>query len=137
MTLRINGKSNRPTRNRAVDDENNIDNWSDRVVKLIPAEALGLYGAGSAIVPDDKVQGLWILSVACFLVTIIFRYQATRGSDGKPQLIAIAISVISFALWLVALSPPVGPFDLGENAYLGALFALIWGVMVPAFYKGD
>ena len=114
------------------------DKWNERIVKLIPAEALGLYGTGSAIVPDTEKYGMYFLTVACIAVTVLFRYKATQSAMGKPQIIAIAISVISFLLWLLAFSNSIGPFELKEcQQYWGALLALTWGVFVPALYKGD
>jgi len=113
------------------------DGWAARLAKLIPAEALGLYGAGSALVPDDKVVGLWILAAACLVFAGALRYVATQDDAGKPQIIAVVLALISFVLWVVALQPPSGPVDLGDNAYLGGLAALLWGTIVPAFYKGE
>jgi len=136
MFLRINGNISYGQSAALQQTSQKPDSWSDRIVKLIPAESLGLYGTGSAIVPDDQKAGLWILVAACLILTIVLRHTATKDEDGKPQFIAICISIVSLLLWLTALSPPVGPFDLGPNAYLGALLALIWGVLIPAIYKG-
>lgn len=136
MSLRV-IKKKVPNAAHLQEVEESGDNWSTRVVKLIPAESLGLYGTGSAIVPQTKPEGLWILATACLFLTLVFRYRATKSIEKKTQTIAVAIAGISFILWLLALEPPVGPFNLGENAYLAALFALIWGVGVPAFYKGN
>ncbi|MCG8506937.1 MAG: hypothetical protein MI755_20195 [Sphingomonadales bacterium] len=113
------------------------DGWGSRIAKLIPAEALGLYGAGSAVA-GGKALGLWILAAACLVLSGVLRYRATQDpATGSPQWSAVIIAVISFTLWVVALEPPAGPIELGENAYLAAIFALIWGAAVPAFYKGD
>ncbi len=113
------------------------DTWATRVGKLIPGEALGLYGAGLPIIPDHRTDALWILVAACLALSIWLRYLATRGEDGKPQPAAIGIAAISFLLWVCALEPPAGPLSLGENAFLVALAALIWGTAVPYFYEGD
>jgi hypothetical protein len=114
------------------------DGWAARLAKLIPAEALGLYGAGQAMVPAGRTDALLALAAICLLFTAALRYVATRDpATRQPQWAAVAIAVASFALWLIALRPPVGPFDLGDNYFLAALGALVWGSVVPAFYKGD
>jgi hypothetical protein len=114
------------------------DGWPSRLAKLIPAEALGLYGAGQALVPAERNDGRLVLAVAALLFAGALRYVATRDPQtGLPQWPAVAIAMISFALWVLALRVPAGPFDLGENSFYAALFALLWGTVVPAFYKGD
>ena len=114
------------------------DNWSDRLIKLIPAEALGLYGTGSSIVPDDEKfkYALWILALVCLGFTVIFRLQATKGKNGTPQYTSVFVASVSFILWVLALAPPVGPIDLGEHGFMAALIALFWATAVPIFYKG-
>jgi len=113
------------------------DGWPSRLAKLIPAEALGLYGAGTAIVPTGNKSGLWVLAAASLLVAAAVRFFATRDDTGRPQWAAIAIAMVSFALWVTALAPEAGPIDLGANAFYAALAALIWATVVPIFYTGS
>ena len=138
MTFRIIRRSDVPEIESAAKAPPAPDSWSDRIVKLIPAEALGLYGAGQAIIPDGGKYGMYFLTVACIAATVIFRFNATRGRGHKPQTTAIAISVISFLLWLLAISNAIGPFELPTGSeYWSGLLALTWGVILPGLYKGD
>ena len=53
---------------------------------------------------------------------------------------AISISVISFLIWLAALAATgdgMSPFPKAWAAPYAPLIALMWGTMVPYFYKGD
>jgi hypothetical protein len=113
------------------------DTWAARLAKLIPGEGLALYGAGTSVVPDDKPSGLWLLAGGCAILIIIVRLQATKDGQRGPQLLAVAIALVSFLLWLVALQPPNGPLDLGNNAWIPALAALLWATIVPTVYSGD
>lgn len=113
------------------------DSWPSRLAKLIPAEAMAFYGAGQAIVPGDRNDGLWVLTVACIVFAGVIRYFGTRDDRGNPQWIAISVALISFVLWVLTLRPPAGPIDLGKNAFYAALGSLIWVTAVPFFYKGD
>lgn len=118
-------------------DSDGQDNWSSRLAKLIPAEALGLYGAGQAIVPADRSDGLWVLAACSLVLAAILRWRATRDATGKPQYGAVCIALVSFVLWIMALKPPSGPIDLGVNAFYASLGALTWGTVLPIVYKGD
>lgn len=111
------------------------DTWDTRIAKLIPAEALGLYGVGSAIIPMADVLSLSILIAACLAVTIIVRYRSTKSNViGKAQWGAIAIAVVSFLLWVITLNPPE---FLSDYDHIPALLTLIWGTIVPLVYKGS
>ncbi|WP_242121995.1 hypothetical protein [Sphingomonas lacusdianchii] len=110
----------------------------ERLAKLIPGEALALYGAGSAIVPDNQNWGLWFLSAACLGFTIALRWKIT-AENGKPaQFRSVMIAAVSFILWVIALDFPAGPINWPDNlTWLPALLALLWATIVPVFYKGD
>lgn len=142
MSLRIIAKTNDEGVAGSAGDE-----WSTRIAKLIPAEALGLYGSAVALVPDTpyRTAALWVIVAVCVALTAIVRYRATRDPlTGKPQITAIGIALVSFLIWLAALggtasgamtvSPIVLPAGLG---FAGSLAALLWGTMVPYFYEGD
>lgn len=118
------------------------DEWSSRIAKLIPAEALGLFGTATAFLGKpagesgalDSMQHNWLWGIiaVCALLSILVRKQA------GAQNVAIAISLVSFAIWPVALPPPWSPVPLSAStSYAGPLIALLWGTIVPFFYKGD
>ena len=116
------------------------DNYANRVVKLIPAEALGLFGTGSTLAnPESKLHETYVLvlAAACLLVTILFRYIATKDVNGKPQLLAIFFAIVSFCLWFLTMKPPMGLLELEDASMFVGLAALLWATVVPVFYKGD
>jgi hypothetical protein len=114
------------------------DGWLSRLTKLIPAEALVLYGAGQALIPNRSIGGIRVLAFACLLFSGFVRFRVTRdGAAGGPQWLAIFISSVSFLLWLLTLKPPAGPFDLGDHAYYASLLSLFWVTFLPYVYKGD
>ncbi|MFI8222445.1 hypothetical protein [Pseudomonas sp. NPDC085632] len=121
------------------------DGWATRLAKLMPAEALGLYGAAAALVPGvsaeltvgSRIKVLWGVAIVCLLFSAAIRWQATT-QNGKPQIIAIAISSISFLIWLMALGPPNSPIQLSSGfAFVGPLIAVLWATIVSYFYRGD
>lgn len=129
MTLRI--------QNGSGSEAEPGDTWATRLAKLIPGEALALYGAGQTIVPDDQPDGLWILAAGCLVLIGILRWKGTQLPHSRPQLTAVLIAMVSFGLWIAALQPPAGPIDLGDQAWLAALGALLWATIIPLIYKGD
>jgi len=121
------------------------DGWATRLAKLMPAEALGLYGAAAGLVPaasveltvSARVNVLWGVAIVCLLFSAAIRWQATK-QNSQPQIMAIAISSISFLIWLMALGPPNSPIQLSSGfAFVGPLIAVLWATVVSYFYRGD
>lgn len=156
MGLQINAPGRRPLPRRGgregVDDPAAApattadgDDWGTRIAKLIPAEALGLYGSAVALVPkpaegdppNRMALGIIVLA-ACVLLWVI-RWRATKDPvTGKPQMAAILISLVSFLIWLFAIGWPSSPiYPPKGSEYVAALVAMLWGTMVPYFYRGQ
>ena len=118
------------------------DDWGTRIAKLVPAEALGLYGSAAALVPQGnpwRTLALWIVVlVACGLLVLIRMKSARDPTTNKVQVAAIVISLVSFFIWLVAVGSPPSPIALPETlTFAGPLVALLWGTVVPYFYRGE
>src|SRR5262245_7523783 len=95
-----------------VNPQSPSENWPSKIGKLIPAEALALYGFGSTLVPPEYAPLLWLLAVVSMVFIFCLRYVATKGQTAGAQWWAIIIAEVSFVFWLLALKPPIGPIDL-------------------------
>ena len=144
MTLRIRKAPTGALEAAGVDTSG--DGWGARLAKLIPAEALGLYGAAVAIVPQvagnftqsARTAFLWGIAVVCLAVSAAIRWKATSAAGRGPQMLAIAISLVSFLVWLLALGAPASPIALPPGfGFVGALIAVIWATLASYFYRGD
>lgn len=124
------------------------DDWSSRVAKLIPAEALGLYGTAVGMMATWQAGSynagatLVAITLACCVLIILIRFKATedKSESRGPQIVAIGIAIVSFLLWLAALAATgtgVSPFPEAWVVPYAPLAALLWGTFVPYFYKGD
>ncbi|MBN3882539.1 MAG: hypothetical protein V7K64_32400 [Nostoc sp.] len=120
--------------------------YSERLLKLIPSEVLSLYVA---------VRGLWIdplklnsspaegasLSfldfwpIICIVLLILFRLWGTRlTTDWKTtQLKAVAISAISFVIWVYTLGDDILGWHLPDTRY-AATAAIVWVFAIPIFF---
>lgn len=120
------------------------DGWATRLAKLIPAEALGLYGAATGILPpmpDNttlRLVFLIIIAVACLAMSIVIRYKSTSLATGSPQIWAIVISSVSFVIWLMSLGIPNSPIPIPQElAFIPTIIAVLWTTAIGVFYRGD
>jgi len=108
-----------------------IDSWLTRLVKLVPAEIVAVYLAGRPFA-EARFAGAW--PVACLVLTILVRAWGTSDRRG-PQWLSVAISAVSFVVWVYATG---GHFlTLQVDANLAALAVLVWTTLVPVFWRGE
>ncbi|HEY2707126.1 MAG TPA: hypothetical protein VGI95_03665 [Caulobacteraceae bacterium] len=117
------------------------DGYLSRLAKLIPAEALSLYGTGVGMISADaswRETGVRAVAVVCVLLSMGLRYKLTQGPDGRPQWRALAVSLVAFLFWLAALGDQTSPFLLTAGARQAvALAAFLFTAVLPYIYKGD
>lgn len=150
MSLRIR-KSQSPSGNEEglASDRTPADEWGSRLVKLMPSEALGLYGAAVAMIKQTQETGgfdrsiaLIIAAVASALLILVIRYKATQDpTTGQgPQYKAIGLALASFMIWLAALAATgeeLSPLSGMVGVAYAPLVAMIWVFFVPLLYKGE
>jgi uncharacterized membrane protein len=112
--------------------------YLDRLIKLIPAEVVGVYLVGVGVIPAGQDIGSAAWTGVCFLVVILVRAKATRDSAQNlgPQWVAVAVSAVSFAIWAYTMGGPFVTYHLYVG-WIGALAVLLWTFGVPYFYRGS
>jgi hypothetical protein len=112
--------------------------YLDRLLKLIPAEVVGLYLVGNGFIPVGERMGLAIWAAVCLIAVITVRVFATSDPQQNlsPQWAAVLISAISFIIWVYTMGGPFEAFGY-HSAWIGSLAVLIWTFFVPIVYKGS
>jgi len=115
-----------------------IQSYMERLVKLIPAEVVGLYLVGQGIIPPDQKIAIVVWSIVCLGLVVLVRAKTTgdRTNSISPQWGAIAVSTISFIIWVYTIPGPFQAYQLAIP-YLGSLAVLVWTFVVPFLYQGS
>jgi hypothetical protein len=111
--------------------------YLDRLMKMIPGDAVGLYMIGSGFIPAGQAIGLVIWTVICLVYVVLIKAYGTADPDRdeSPDWVHVAISAIAFVIWVYTLGGPFAVFNLGVP-YIGSLLVLAWTFFIPIFYKG-
>jgi hypothetical protein len=113
--------------------------YLDRLLKLIPAEVIGLYLVGSGIIPSDQTVALVVWAVVCLVGLFAVRVYGTAdaAANQPPDWTHVGISAVSFVIWIYSMGS-VGPFAAWGLSvpWIGSLLVLAWTFFVPIFYKG-
>jgi hypothetical protein len=112
--------------------------YLDRLMKMIPGEAIGLYLVGSGFIPKEAPAVLAVWAVVCLIGVIALKAYGT--SDAQAHLpvdyVHVAISAIAFIIWVYSIGGPFAAYNLAVP-YIGSLLVLAWTFFVPIFYRGS
>ena len=113
--------------------------YLDRLMRMIPGDAVGLYLVGSGLIPGSAspiVLTIW--AAVCLIAVILLRmkYTADPANNAGPQGVAVLIASVAFVIWVYTIGGPFAKWNLAVP-YVGSLLVLAWTFFVPLFYKGD
>jgi hypothetical protein len=111
-----------------------IQNYTDKLIKLIPAEVLSLYLAGKGFLTTSQGIGIWAL--ICLVLVIVVRMWGTKDTGTPVQWAAVVIAAISFVIWVYAVGDLFFNLKLPDPG-IASVAVLAWTFIVPRFYKGD
>jgi hypothetical protein len=122
-----------------------LQQYVDRLIRLIPAEAVAAYqairGIVASIAPTDpSAQSFlpWVPVIGILLV-IFVRVWGTRAPSGAwstVQVGAVAIATVSFVILVISLGHPI-IVPTAIPTWIGSVALIIWVVMVPYLYRGS
>lgn len=137
-----------PIRANAAESQAPFQAYMDRLIKLIPAEIIGVYltvrgfwmdGTPVATTPgsvSSTFLGFW--PVVCVVLLWVTRGWGTRAPDGSwksVQIVPIALATVSFLIWIYAIGDAV--FGVKPDPRLISTAVVVWVFLVPVFYKGS
>ena len=111
--------------------------YLDRLLKMIPAEVVGLYLVGSGFIPTTASGVIMLWAVICLAAVVAIRVYGTADPENSlpPQVAPVIISSVAFVIWVYTLGGPFAAFKV-HVPYIGSLLVLTWTFFVPLFYKG-
>jgi len=116
-----------------------MQSYLDRLMRMIPAEVIGLYLVGSGMIAADAAATLAGWTVICALGVVAFRGWGSRDPSSAthpgPDWALVVISTIAFGIWIFNIGGPFTAYGIPNRPW-GSLGVLAWTFFVPIFYKG-
>ena len=119
---------------------NKDSNYQDRLLKLIPAEFIGLYVAVSQLVADEPSlrQPVLVCVIVAFVILIPVYLYFVQGIRGAGQLL---VTSASFLVWTYSLGDAFQPGPwIQSNLFLpaiGSIAIVLWTGLIPLFFSYD
>jgi hypothetical protein len=152
MSLRIMSPAAPETaRALAAESSTTVDQYMDRLVKLVPAEAIAAYPLLAKLASEEGAWALILVSWLLLAMSIILRRHATASGDSGPQRTAVIVAAVSFIIWVYVMNgtfgitllinsiglDSIGAALLSAKSFLSVVLLVIWTMLVPVFYQGD
>ena len=105
--------------------------YSDRFLKLIPAELIGAFVVTISVIPTNTAVAPTI-SMGVFLILLLlvpFHLKLMLGVHSKSQ---IAASMVSFVIWAFTLGGLSSRYDWWEG-YFNSILIALWAIIFPLF----
>ena len=110
-----------------------IDSYSDKLIKYIPSEIVAAWIAvtgiveGAADIPATTV--LWILLVIFTIITAFWIAKQTSEQGKPPAKTQITISTGAFLVWSFALGEPFSSLSFYNPAY-GSILLVVYTLVI-------
>ena len=116
-----------------------INDFKDRLVKLIPSEIITAYTTifgliTGAVVAGNKNSLLLIVFALLLILTPFYLYYVSHVTKAAQ----IVFTTVAFAIWVSVIG---GPFDgyhpLGfPLSFIGSIVLIFYTLLIPFVYKG-
>jgi hypothetical protein len=119
------------TQLQAVGKAVEVDTYSDKLIKYIPADIVGAWIAVKGLVAGGaetlpKATILWIAFIVGAILAFLWTLRQTRDPDRRPAITQTVIATIAFVVWVIATGQP---FEL--NPVYGSLILIAYTLVVP------
>lgn len=112
-----------------------LSDYTDRLMKLIPAEVVTAYvGATALIASTTKVPNSvpWLVFAILLIITPFVYWRLTLDQHKHPAVGQTAASTIAFVVWVLALGGPFSQLSWYSPLY-GGLLLIFYTTFVPLF----
>ena len=120
--------------------------YMDRLIKLVPAEILGLYltirglwlpnagpGAGSDPFNSGFLEWWPLLCLALLIVSRAWGLEMPADRGNLSRYLPVVIAIISFVVWVYAIGDPA-ILSWRPDTRLASTAVVVWVFVVPAAY---
>ena len=128
-----------------------VDQYMDRLVKLMPAETIAAYPLLSTLATEEGTWAMILVSWLLLVMSIVLRWHATASGNSGPQRVAVIVAAVSFIIWVYVMDGTFGVTLLLQSIglesiaaglfsakhFLAVVLLVTWTMVVPVFYKGD
>jgi hypothetical protein len=118
---------------QGIGSEQQIDTYTDRLIKYIPSDIVGAWVAASGLIKGatDVPQNtlFWIAFVIGVTLTPIWTLRMTRDKDKTPAKTQAIVATGAFIVWVIALGEPFSSFPFYRPVY-GSLLLLLYTLIV-------
>ena len=116
------------------DSPKEVDTYLSAAFKLLPSEALYVYGMGESIFRKSAMPiGLWPLLVCVTILAL--RFFLTKDPKGRPQWGAITLTILVFLSWVYSKGDTILGITTTWASSVATAVAILLGLLSPHLLK--
>ena len=112
----------------------NVDGYSDKLLKYIPADVVSFWLAGNGLVQSQAGEArggvLWLLFVIGFVLTALWTRKLTSEPGRATAWQQIILSCVSFFVWVFAIGGPFSELPF-YDPFWSSFLLLVYTAAVP------
>ena len=116
---------------------NQVNNFKDRLVKLIPSEIVTAYITIQGIIKGAEIKGdenalLWCVFIVLLIITPLYLYYATNVRKWGQ----IILTTVGFIIWVIVIGGPIQYILAYPAEFVGSIILILYTLFIPVLYKG-
>jgi hypothetical protein len=121
----------------ALAEVSGLNAYAERLMKMIPGEAVGLYLVGAGVLDPAEGPALALWTTVCLAAVIVVRVYGTADhalaepADWRH----VTISAVAFLVWIYSIGGPFAAYGVASPR-VGALLVLVVTFFAPYVYRG-
>jgi hypothetical protein len=110
-----------------------IQDYKDKLLKLIPSEIVAAYMILQGIIPEDSSRiGTLVVGIALTILTPVY----LNRIHNVKRTVQLVLTTISFIVWLYTLGGPFRAWGIYQ-AWIGSVILIIWTLIIPLFIRAQ
>lgn len=116
---------------------NQVNDFKDRLVKLIPSEIVTAYITIQGIIKGAEIKGdenalLWCVFIVLLIITPLYLYYTTNVRKWGQ----IILTTIGFVIWVIVIGGPIQYILDYPAEFVGSIILILYTLFIPVLYKG-
>ena len=111
-----------------------VDNYINRVVKLIPAELVGLFLTLENILKSSSETTLlihWLVFIIILILTPLYSFKITKLDGFNTATKQIIFTSVAFIIWAFSIGGPFAYYSFYRSLY-GAILLPLYSAVISA-----
>jgi hypothetical protein len=122
------------TRQARLGEAATVDDYKDKLLKLIPTEIttayVTIFGIISGISQGNKDDLLWLIIVLLAILNPLYLWRISKVKSW----LQIIFTSVAFLLWVLATGSPIATIFGYQSTFIGSILLIVYTLFIPLLF---